>query len=120
MSQSWAADGSLTATNKAMGQKLARRIMTTDDVRKSQMHQGGQEMRQTRNSQYASHTQHPSKRGSAVTGPIGVPLEMSVGKIIRNKNDSGSLNSMIHGDVNGYTVGTGIQNELFKTRPKMK
>ena len=37
----------------------------------------------------------------------------------KHKNESAALNSMIHGDSSGYTIGQGVQNDLFKKRPKM-
>mmetsp|Transcript_876 Transcript_876/g.1326 ORF Transcript_876/g.1326 Transcript_876/m.1326 type:complete len:85 (+) Transcript_876:1578-1832(+) len=76
-------------------------------------------MRQSRNSQHISIKQNVVGPRRA-SGPIGVPFDMSVAKMAKSKNDSMFTNSMIHGDHTGYTIGNGIQNELFKKRPVMK
>ncbi len=39
---------------------------------------------------------------------IKVPVDMTLKKIIKNKNESIFTNSLLQGDVNGYSIGRGV------------
>ena len=43
---------------------------------------------------------------------------MTVAKMLKSKNESAFTTSLLHGDMNGYTVGKGVQNEIFAKKQK--
>ena len=93
--------------------------MTVEDSRASQ---GGNGSRMSRN-RAVGHTEiHVSKYNSASlnmsTPGIKVPMDMTVAKMLKSKNESGFTTSLLHGDLNGYTVGKGVQNEIFAKKQK--
>jgi len=45
-------------------------------------------------------------------------MDMTMAKMLKSKNESAFTTSLLHGDMNGYTVGKGVQNEIFAKKQK--
>jgi len=83
--------------------------MTVEDSRASQ---GGNGSRLSRNRAVGQTEVHVSKYNTAMlnqsTPGIKVPMDMTVANMLKSKNESAFTTSLLHGDMNGYTVGKGI------------